>query len=1226
MLIVLAAAGSVSPAAALPTDPDTLQEASVAELAAAASEGILAGDRASAVADKQKAYRGARDVFRQLQQIAAQTGMIRPDQRPEDARAALADFAASGMTSDVLALHDFAWSLAAFSATDAASEQSVGDLVDLDMIVRDMSDPRYRVAAFVDLGRAELQRKADARVRRYVKLALAEIQSVASADDRTAGTLAVLRLITDAGPQSYQGAAEQVITLIPAAAARARASSDVARAMASEADRGLDAAALGGKAQAALAGGDVGGAALLALAMPVKDDLRGNLLEDIFKAALQQADYDLAGRVALGINGEATQGKAFRRIVGAAVERGKPLQVVDIPAEITAPRERALSFLDLGRALAGHGYRQMAVQEFNAAITAAKAVAEPDERAKALAAIAKAAADAGFNDLAESLARQLGKAAPSSTGAAIGAAYARAGNEAAALRWFAGLTGDEDRALVLVSLGNAALGRGDRIGAARWAAAIGAAKDAAPLLRAIAAAALQAGDGEAYAAMIARLPAGLDRIAALAANIGLPGVRPEWKDAVAAEIAKLPEAERSSAYAILAGALARSGDSLGALSLVAAAKGAGGDAILAAIARAETDRGNTAAALGLAAKVFDPARSAQLIADASIAEAARGGLAAAAERTRGLADYRDRVRAFRTMAEAAAGRNDVYGVLRPQSAPPAKVAEPPAGVAETAAPGAAVPVELDGTEQVRIFRLDGVTGRDRAPRLPDLAIHAADIRARVPPLEAGITDLSLARLNRFNAKFFEDIVGTSARDYLFNAQNNINPTYVFLSKGTFTLGQVAAQLSDSLGWEIGREGDAFILRVPLVIGPYATLILSGDEASEFRLSASRGAFLVNAGRLYITDTELIAYDETTKGPAFLDYEHKTRFRPFITSWSDSETYIAGARLVGFGYGAGKTYGLSFTSGPRDIIAFRDDSKPPAGILVDSSFEQMLYGFYSFEAAGISVIGNEYRNNIVYGIDPHDRSKDLRIAFNTAYGSTKKHGLIVSREVDDSFIVGNLSFANRGSGIMLDRSSIGNVVYANTAFGNEQDGVTLFESSCNAIVGNDLVNNRRGGVKIRNSADVTLFRNRIGNNDGAGIEGYVTRLETMKDSEQRDFKLDPYQPITTFSAGWNAIRANGVGITLSDANAASFVGNTFIDQLPKLYGGDLKAMRIRMLGFGAGDAPVLVTGKCPPAPAAKACGLIKDGVVPDTTRAFFAGNGGGLCVSAAGAPAAAKETN
>jgi hypothetical protein len=90
-------------------------------------------------------------------------------------------------------------------------------------------------------------------------------------------------------------------------------------------------------------------------------------------AALEQRDYELAVRVALGIAGEATQGKTLRGIVDHGIARGMPLQVIDVPAEIAAARERALTFLDLGKDLASRGYRLMAEQEFAAAAKAAKA-------------------------------------------------------------------------------------------------------------------------------------------------------------------------------------------------------------------------------------------------------------------------------------------------------------------------------------------------------------------------------------------------------------------------------------------------------------------------------------------------------------------------------------------------------------------------------------------------------------------------------------------------------------------------------------------------------------------------------------------------------------------------------------------------------------------------------------------------------------------------------------
>src|SRR5258707_761347 len=201
----------------------SMEDASIGELSTAVVQQGLAGDRASSTIDKQKAYRTARDLMRQIARIAGEGEAIRPDQRPEDARAALTDLANSGLTADVIALHDFQWSLAAFGTGAKDSAGAVGQTVDLDALVRDIADPRYRIAAFVDLARIELQRHAEARVRRYAKLATGEAEAVVDGSDRAAGALAVIRLLRDAGPERYAAAVIQAVALMPSAAARAEA-------------------------------------------------------------------------------------------------------------------------------------------------------------------------------------------------------------------------------------------------------------------------------------------------------------------------------------------------------------------------------------------------------------------------------------------------------------------------------------------------------------------------------------------------------------------------------------------------------------------------------------------------------------------------------------------------------------------------------------------------------------------------------------------------------------------------------------------------------------------------------------------------------------------------------------------------------------------------------------------------------------------------------------------
>ena len=163
-----------------------------------------------------------------------------------------------------------------------------------------------------------------------------------------------------------------------------------------------------------------------------------------------------------------------------------------------------------------------------------------------------------------------------------------------------------------------------------------------------------------------------------------------------------------------------------------------------------------------------------------------------------------------------------------------------------------------------------------------------------------------------------------------------------------------------------------------------------------------------------------------------------------------------------------------------------------------------------------------------GVDPHDRSRWLTIAYNTAYGTVRKHGIIISREVNYSTIFGNLSFDNQGSGLMIDRLSSGGMVYANTAFHNNQDGMTIFESSCKLVASNRFMENNRAGLKVRNSTDVGVFYNVIKDNRLAGVEGYISDLSTSKAQISRDFDLDPYSNIVALSMVGNWIEKKWCG--------------------------------------------------------------------------------------------------
>ena len=197
---------------------------------------------------------------------------------------------------------------------------------------------------------------------------------------------------------------------------------------------------------------------------------------------------------------------------------------------------------------------------------------------------------------------------------------------------------------------------------------------------------------------------------------------------------------------------------------------------------------------------------------------------------------------------------------------------------------------------------------------------------------------------------------------------------------------------------------------------------------------------------------------------------------------------------------------------------------PKGWVIDSTIVDSWYGFYCYEADDLVVKGNTYRDNIVYGIDPHDRSHRLIIADNTVHGTRKKHGIIVSREVNDSFIFNNRSYENKLSGIVLDRNSEGNLVAYNEVYRNHSDGITLYESGDNLLWGNQVLANRRHGIRVRNSVNIRLYENLAAGNQLIGVYGHIKDLTNT----DRNIALDPFDTKVSLIVVGGKLAGNGSG--------------------------------------------------------------------------------------------------
>jgi poly(beta-D-mannuronate) C5 epimerase len=421
-------------------------------------------------------------------------------------------------------------------------------------------------------------------------------------------------------------------------------------------------------------------------------------------------------------------------------------------------------------------------------------------------------------------------------------------------------------------------------------------------------------------------------------------------------------------------------------------------------------------------------------------------------------------------------------------------------------------------DEVKEYSIRAVPGDNLTlapPKLPDLRGFTSEaVIKKVPSGPRG----SAALRRMVEIVTLREFVAGNQRLREWAARQTSNPRAIVVERGVMTPRELAKVIPKE-HFEETAPG-VFVLRLPLLVGKEAVLHID-SKTKEFRMSQERGAFLANDGKLFVTGTRLLGWSEQANKPAWFKTERE--FRPYLISWGGSELYIADSHVAHLGYEASKAYGVSISQySPGQAAVLKQPS--PSGWVVHSEFVDNWYAFYCYEADDIAVVGNTYRDNIMYGIDPHDRSERLVIAGNTVSGTKKKHGIIISREVNDSWIIGNRSFANKLSGIVIDRASQNNVIAYNETYKNGTDGVTIYESSNNLLWGNRAIGNGRHGYRMRNSVDIRLYDNVAVANGLAGIYGHIKDLT----GTDRDLKLDPFEQSVSMVVVGGRLIFNGSG--------------------------------------------------------------------------------------------------
>jgi poly(beta-D-mannuronate) C5 epimerase len=380
--------------------------------------------------------------------------------------------------------------------------------------------------------------------------------------------------------------------------------------------------------------------------------------------------------------------------------------------------------------------------------------------------------------------------------------------------------------------------------------------------------------------------------------------------------------------------------------------------------------------------------------------------------------------------------------------------------------------------------------QSRAGEPPELPDWRALARAPAPARPTGRPQVALQAAKPLpEFRHFSDAEFVA---WIARRQGRAAAEALVLRRGSLELAELARRLADPAVLE--QKDDAFTLRRPLVIRRGAALVL--PEGSVLRLSTKDAAFLVNGGQLILRGAEVTSWDARRGAPSEL--ERDRRFRPFVAATGGSWTEIVDSTLSHLGYDAAKSYGLSLVSGSSSLAA----AGPPRGRITGSRIVGNYYGLYSYEADGLVIAANAFVDNVVYGIDPHDRSRRLVIADNTVTGTRRKHGIVVSRGVSESWIIGNGAVGNAGTGIVIDAASTDIVVADNLAGANRGDGLSLFESGRNLMWGNLAIANRKSGLRIRNGWAIEVHRNAFIGNGYDGVEAYAEELEPPLDNQWR----------------------------------------------------------------------------------------------------------------------------
>ena len=299
-----------------------------------------------------------------------------------------------------------------------------------------------------------------------------------------------------------------------------------------------------------------------------------------------------------------------------------------------------------------------------------------------------------------------------------------------------------------------------------------------------------------------------------------------------------------------------------------------------------------------------------------------------------------------------------------------------------------------------------------------------------------------------------------------------------------TLSDIRALLGNEYIKEVSTK--EWYLSANLHIGTGVSLKLNKNEVEWLKLESNKDGFVwlrTFDGRISIDGVKVTSWDKYLKS---VDKKY-TDGRSYILAKHDARMDVTNAELAYLGYfppptSVGGSFGVSWK-----IMNDSFGQYLVTGEVRNSKFHHNYYGSYTFGATGMVWQGNEFYENVQYGLDPHDYSNNFLVENNKAYNNGN-HGIIFSIRCFNNLLRNNLSYNNKGHGIMHHGDSNNNIVENNTVYGNT-DGIALYNSSQNVIKNNKIYNNQRGLRANTKSQSNSIESNQISENLQYGIYLY-----------------------------------------------------------------------------------------------------------------------------------------